>query len=324
MTEKNKFTEDGMILLNKRKGISSFKAINELKRTICAEKIGHAGTLDPMAEGLLIVMVNGATKFSEDLMKKDKEYYVELELGYETDSYDTEGAVTLRYEGEIEISKEKISEIIFGFVGDIEQVPPMYSAIKVNGQKLYELARKGIETERKPRKVKINSIREIEINSENPKKVSFYVGVSSGTYIRTLVKDIGDKTGFYATMTKLVRTKTDKFNLEDAVDIEKIKKENENFDEFKIKKITNFKDIEYIFDYEKIITDYEKYKKLKNGMTVLFKKNKFKNAEKINENKKYKLYLRSGSVENEEFKGIVKVTKKGTDMIYIKRSNYFL
>ena len=164
MTEKNKFIEDGMILLNKRKGISSFKAINELKRAIYAEKIGHAGTLDPMAEGLLIVMVNGATKFSDDLMKKDKEYYVELELGYETDSYDTEGAVTLKYEGEIEISKEKISEIIFGFVGDIEQIPPMYSAIKVNGQKLYELARKGIETERKARKEKINSIREIKIN----------------------------------------------------------------------------------------------------------------------------------------------------------------
>ncbi len=321
MTEKNKFIEDGMILLNKRKGISSFKAINELKRAIYAEKIGHAGTLDPMAEGLLIVMVNGATKFSDDLMKKDKEYYVELELGYETDSYDTEGAVTLKYEGEIEISKEKISEIIFGFVGDIEQIPPMYSAIKVNGQKLYELARKGIETERKARKVKINSIREIKINSENPKKISFYADVSSGTYIRTLVKDIGDKTGFYATMTKLVRTKIDKFSLEDAVDIGKI---NEYFNISKIKDKINLKEVEYIFDYEKVITDYEKYKKLKNGMTVLFKKNKFKDIEKINENKKYKLYLHNKTSKDKEFKGIVKIIKKGTDMIYIKRDKYFL
>ena len=254
-------------------------------------------------------------------MKKDKEYYVELELGYETDSYDTEGAVTLRYEGEIEISKEKISEIIFGFVGDIEQVPPMYSAIKVNGQKLYELARKGIETERKPRKVKINSIREIKINSENPKKISFYADVSSGTYIRTLVKDIGDKTGFYATMTKLVRTKIDKFSLKDALDIEKI---NEGFDAFKIRDIINLKEVKYIFDYEKITTDYEKYKKLKNGMTVLFKKNKFKDIEKINENKKYKLYLHNKTSKDKEFKGIVKIIKKGTDMIYIKRDKYFL
>lgn len=321
MTEKNKFIEDGMILLNKRKGISSFKAINELKRAIHAEKIGHAGTLDPMAEGLLIVMVNGATKFSDDLMKKDKEYYVELELGYETDSYDAEGAVTFKYEGEIEISKEKISETILGFVGDIEQIPPMYSAIKINGQKLYELARKGIETERKARKVKINSIREIKIDSENPKKISFYADVSSGTYIRTLVKDIGDKTGFYATMTKLVRTKIDKFSLEDAVDIGKI---NEYFNISKIKDKINLKEVEYIFDYEKVITDYEKYKKLKNGMTVLFKKNKFKDIEKINENKKYKLYLHNKTSKDKEFKGIVKIIKKGTDMIYIKRDKYFL
>lgn len=320
MIEKNKFTEDGMILLNKRKGISSFKAINELKRAISAEKIGHAGTLDPMAEGLLIVMVNGATKFSDDLMKKDKEYYVELELGYETDSYDTEGTVIRSYDGKIEISKEKISETILGFVGDIEQIPPMYSAIKINGQKLYELARKGIETERKARKVKINSIREIKIDSENPKKISFYADVSSGTYIRTLVKDIGDKTGFYATMTKLVRTKIDKFSLEDAVDIGKI---NEYFNISKIKDKINLKEVEYIFDYEKVITDYEKYKKLKNGMTVLFKKNKFKDIEKINENKKYKLYLHNKTSKDKEFKGIVKVIKKGTDMIYIKRGKYF-
>lgn len=321
MIEKNKFTEDGMILLNKRKGISSFKAINELKRAISAEKIGHAGTLDPMAEGLLIVMVNGATKFSDDLMKKDKEYYVELELGYETDSYDTEGTVIRSYDGKIEISKEKISETILGFVGDIEQIPPMYSAIKINGQKLYELARKGIETERKARKVKINSIREIKIDSENPKKISFYADVSSGTYIRTLVKDIGDKTGFYATMTKLVRTKIDKFSLEDAVDIGKI---NEYFNISKIKDKINLKEVEYIFDYEKVITDYEKYKKLKNGMTVLFKKNKFKDIEKINENKKYKLYLHNKTSKDKEFKGIVKIIKKGTDMIYIKRDKYFL
>ena len=321
MIEKNKFTEDGMILLNKRKGISSFKAINELKRAISAEKIGHAGTLDPMAEGLLIVMVNGATKFSDDLMKKDKEYYVELELGHETDSYDTEGTVIRSYDGKIEISKEKISETILGFVGDIEQIPPMYSAIKINGQKLYELARKGIETERKARKVKINSIREIKIDSENPKKISFYADVSSGTYIRTLVKDIGDKTGFYATMTKLVRTKIDKFSLEDAVDIGKI---NEYFNISKIKDKINLKEVEYIFDYEKVITDYEKYKKLKNGMTVLFKKNKFKDIEKINENKKYKLYLHNKTSKDKEFKGIVKVIKKGTDMIYIKRGKYFL
>ena len=196
MKEENKFVEDGIVLLNKDRGISSFAAINKLKKEINAIKTGHAGTLDPMAEGLLIVMINGATKFSDDLMKKDKEYYVELELGYETDTYDTEGITVSKYNGEIRISEEKAIEVINSFIGEIEQIPPMYSAIKVNGEKLYELARKGIETDRKSRKVKINTISEIKIDEKNPKKISFFTNVSSGTYIRTLVRDIGNKLGF--------------------------------------------------------------------------------------------------------------------------------
>ena len=318
MKENGIFKNDGIVLLNKSKGISSFKAINKLKWIIKSNKVGHAGTLDPIAEGLLIVMVNNATKFSDNLMKRDKEYFVELELGYETATYDTEGEITEKYEGEINISDEKIFEAIRSFTGEIMQMPPMYSAIKINGEKLYELARKGIEVERQARKVQIYSIRDINIEQN---KISFYTEVSSGTYIRTLVKDIGDKTGFYATMTKLVRTKIDKFSLEDAVDIGKI---NEYFNISKIKDKINLKEVEYIFDYEKVITDYEKYKKLKNGMTVLFKKNKFKDIEKINENKKYKLYLHNKTSKDKEFKGIVKIIKKGTDMIYIKRDKYFL
>ena len=142
MKENGIFKNDGIVLLNKSKGISSFKAINKLKWIIKSNKVGHAGTLDPIAEGLLIVMVNNATKFSDNLMKKDKEYFVELELGYETATYDTEGEVTEKYESEINISYEKIFEVINSFIGEIMQVPPMYSAIKINGEKLYELARK--------------------------------------------------------------------------------------------------------------------------------------------------------------------------------------
>ena len=221
MKENGIFKNDGIVLLNKSKGISSFKAINKLKWIIKSNKVGHAGTLDPIAEGLLIVMVNNATKFSDNLMKRDKEYFVELELGYETATYDTEGEVTEKYESEINISDEKIFEVIRSFIGEIMQVPPMYSAIKINGEKLYELARKGIEVERQARKVKIYSIREINIEQN---KISFYTEVSSGTYIRSLVRDIGRKLGVYATMTKLVRTKIDKYSIDESVSLEEIEK----------------------------------------------------------------------------------------------------
>ena len=217
--EKN-FTKDGLILLNKSKGISSFAAINELKRKIKAKKVGHAGTLDPMAEGLMIVMVNDATKFSDDLMKKEKEYYVEMELGYKTDTYDLEGTVIERYEA-------KIIKAVNSFKGKIKQIPPMYSAIKVDGKKLYDLARKGVEVERTERNVEISEVRKIKIvrpnkNSKDNEniKISFYVKVSSGTYIRSLVYDIGEKLGVFATMTRLVRTKIGRFEIEYAIFVE--------------------------------------------------------------------------------------------------------
>ena len=334
MKENGTFKSDGIVLLNKSKGISSFKAINKLKWIIKSNKVGHAGTLDPIAEGLLIVMVNNATKFSDNLMKKDKEYFVELELGYETATYDTEGEVTEKYESEINISDEKIFEVINSFIGEIMQVPPMYSAIKINGEKLYELARKGIEVERQARKVKIYSIR--EINTEQ-NKISFYTEVSSGTYIRSLVKDIGRKLGVYATMTKLVRTKIDKYSMDESVSLEEIEKklvkdisddssynENNVDGNGKIKEIIKFKNIECIFNYEKITLSEEKYKKLKNGMTVLVGFKKFKDIHAVTENKLYCIYVKNEISGKKEFKGIVKVIRKSHDKVYLKREKYFI
>ena len=340
MKENGTFKSDGIVLLNKSKGISSFKAINKLKWIIKSNKVGHAGTLDPIAEGLLIVMVNNATKFSDNLMKKDKEYFVELELGYETATYDTEGEIMEKYESEINISDEKIFEVINSFVGEIMQVPPMYSAIKINGEKLYELARKGIEVERQARKVKIYSIREISIEQN---KISFYTEVSSGTYIRSLVRDIGRKLGVYATMTRLVRTKIDKYSIDESVSLEEIEKKlnvgkeifektpvkdtsddssyNENR---KIEKIIKFKNIECIFNYEKITLSEEKYKKLKNGMTVLVGFKKFKDTYTVGENKLYCVYVKNEISGKKEFKGLVKVTRKSHDKVYLKREKYFI
>ena len=336
MKENSIFKNDGIVLLNKSKGISSFKAINKLKWIIKSNKVGHAGTLDPIAEGLLIVMVNNATKFSDNLMKRDKEYFVELELGYETATYDTEGEITEKYEGEINISDERIFEVINSFTGEIMQIPPMYSAIKINGEKLYELARKGIEVERQARKIKIYSIREINIEQN---KISFYAEVSSGTYIRSLVRDIGRKLGVYATMTRLVRTKIDKYSINESVSLEEIEKKLNNQKEIfeddsdnennvdrngEIEEVIKFKNIECIFNYEKITLSEEKYKKLKNGMTVLVGFKKFKDIYVVAENKLYCVYVKNEISGKKEFKGIVKVKRKSHDKIYLKREKYFI
>ena len=351
------FTKDGIILLNKSKGISSFKAIDELKRKIKAKKAGHAGTLDPMAEGLMVAMINDATKFSGDLMKKDKEYYVEMELGYKTDTYDSEGKVIEEYKSEIELSDSQIIRTIHSFKGRIKQVPPMYSAIKVEGQKLYDLARKGIEIERMPRDVEIMNIYKIKIHrpKENSSKIkiSFYAHVSSGTYIRSLVHDIGEKLKVFATMIKLVRTKIGRLSIEDAVSLEEVqseigklkelveeKRENESFwatksdaaiRAEKIREIVCFVEIEYILDYYGINVSNEKYGKLKNGMTVIDTFKKFENIgkdikrqEHIRENQKFKIYVRNRDTQKREFKGIVKIVSIRGNRIYLKRDKYFL
>ena len=301
--------KDGIILLNKVKGISSFKAINQIKWNIGASKIGHAGTLDPMAEGLMVVMVNSATKFSDDLMKKDKEYYVEMELGYETDTYDAEGKKTRIYDGIIEYDEQNVRDVINSFVGIQDQIPPMYSALKVNGKKMYEMAREGIEIERKPRRVEIYSIRDITIKGQ---MITFYVEVSSGTYIRSLVRDIGEKLSFWATMTKLIRTRIDKHSLENAFLFEEIEK-TENKEELVI-------DIESLFDYEQITLLKNELLKLSNGMTTILELSKYgiSNVGDLT-NKKLKVYS-----SNNEFVGIANILKFDESNMYIKRDKYFV
>ena len=301
--------KDGIILLNKVKGISSFNAINQIKWNIGASKIGHAGTLDPMAEGLMVVMVNSATKFSDDLMKKDKEYYVEMELGYETDTYDAEGKKTKIYDGIIEYDEQNVRDVINSFIGIQDQIPPMYSALKVNGKKMYEMAREGIEIERKPRRVEIYSIRDITIKGQ---MITFYVEVSSGTYIRSLVRDIGEKLSFWATMTKLIRTRIDKHSLENAFLFEEIEK-TENKEELVI-------DIESLFDYEQITLLKNELLKLSNGMTTILELSKYgiSNVGDLT-NKKLKVYS-----SNNEFVGIANILKFDESNMYIKRDKYFV
>ncbi len=329
MKNRNKYLNDGIVLLNKSKGITSFNAINKLKWLLNANKTGHAGTLDPMAEGLLVVMINGATKFSEDLMKKDKEYYVEMELGYETDTYDSEGEIIKKFDKSIDMKPEEIKKTVKSFIGDIEQIPPMFSAIKINGEKLYNLARKGIEVERKKRKVKIYYIHNIEYDKK-ALKMSFIVGVSSGTYIRSLVCDIGEKLGVYATMTRLIRTKISDYNLKDAIKVEDMaefleKNKDKDLSAEEIDRVLKIRDIESLLPYESIFINKDKYKKLKNGITVLMDCLKLKNIKSFRLNGIYKIYTKNNEKNEEKvFSGIVKIVKIADNKIYLKRDKYFL
>jgi len=204
---------NGIIVINKPLGRTSHDMVSFMRRLTKIKRIGHTGTLDPMAEGVLPICIGNATKVADMLTLSDKCYRAELVLGMITDTLDSEGEILS--ECEVNCTEEEIRSAIMSFVGEIEQIPPMYSAIKQNGQKLYELARKGVEVERKPRRVTINSIDIEDIDMENH-IVKISVSCSKGTYIRTLCEDIGIKLRVGAYMNKLTRTKTGQFTIEDA------------------------------------------------------------------------------------------------------------
>lgn len=202
---------NGIVNVYKEKGFTSFDVVAKMRGMFHQKKIGHTGTLDPDAEGVLPVCLGKATKVCDLLTDKDKEYKAVLLLGVETDTQDVSGEIL--HQSEVHVSDEQVKETVLSFVGKYEQVPPMYSALKVNGQKLCDLARKGITVERKARPV---TIHHIEITSINLPEVEMIVSCSKGTYIRTLCDDIGKKLGCYGCMKSLLRTKVDKFELAHA------------------------------------------------------------------------------------------------------------
>lgn len=210
----------GIICLNKPEGITSFLALKKTKRALGEKKAGHCGTLDPMATGVLPVMVGGATRFLPYLPVTPKKYVAELEFGYRTDTLDRTGEITERTG--IIPEREDVLSTLDNFRGEIMQVPPMYSAIKKNGVRMYDLARRGIEVEREARPATIYSLELMD--SENGKPGSYVLSVtcSSGTYVRTLIDDIGLSLGAGATMTALERTAVGRFRIEDSVGIEEL------------------------------------------------------------------------------------------------------
>jgi len=210
---------DGIINVLKPPGMTSHDVVSFIRKCTGIKKVGHTGTLDPGAAGVLPVCIGKATKVSELLMNDDKGYRAEIQLGITTDTQDGYGNVLS--ERKVHVNEADIIKTVNTFIGPIQQVPPMYSAIKINGQKLYELARKGMEVKREPRHITIHSINIIDINLER-NTLLIDVRCSKGTYIRTLCCDIGEKLGCGAHMSFLLRTKSGIFTLDKSVTVETI------------------------------------------------------------------------------------------------------
>ncbi len=205
---------DGVLNINKPKSMTSFDVVAKVRKALNIRKVGHTGTLDPMATGVLVVCVGRATKIIDYIQSDKKTYLTEITLGLKTDTEDIWGEVLDT--SNKKITEEEFENAILSFIGDIYQVPPMYSALKVNGKKLYELAREGKTVDRKQRLITIHNIDIVDINNS---KAVFYVTCSKGTYIRTLCSDIGEKLGTYAVMSALERTENGKFHISNSIDI---------------------------------------------------------------------------------------------------------
>jgi tRNA pseudouridine55 synthase len=210
MSKSRKRDIRGILLLDKPKNISSNEALQQAKRLFSAKKAGHTGSLDPLASGLLVICFGAATKITSYLLDASKEYIVRAKLGEKTETGDAEGDVIQTRPVE-NLTESRVESVVDQFRGEIEQVPPMYSALKHNGERLYSLARKGVEVERKPRKVTIYDLKVLEVEKDT---VLMTVHCSKGTYIRTLVEDIGESLGCGAYTLDLKRVAVGPFSSE--------------------------------------------------------------------------------------------------------------
>ena len=209
---------NGILVVNKSKGVTSRDVVNSACKILNTKKIGHTGTLDPIATGVLVLCIGKATKLVEILTNDDKEYIATVKLGILTDTLDMDGKILK--EEKVYVTKEKLINALNSFVGTYEQEVPIYSAVKIDGKKLYEYARSGKKVNLPKRNIKIKNIELLELNYEEYK---FKVSVSKGTYIRSLIKDINEKLGIIGSMSDLKRTRQGKFNINDSYDLEKIK-----------------------------------------------------------------------------------------------------
>ena len=274
----------GIINVYKEAGYTSFDVVARLRGILKIKKIGHTGTLDPDATGVLPVCVGKATKLCDMLTDKDKVYECVMMLGVETDTYDLSGRVLSR--NSVTASEEEIVNVINSFVGDIMQVPPMYSALKVNGKKLYELAREGKEVERKPRPVTIFSIDILNISLP---EVSIRIHCSKGTYIRSLCHDVGEVLGCGCAMKSLVRTRVSMFDIADARTLDEIERivKAGNLDGIMLKVDQAFEGMETVF----VIPTEDAIKHAVNGVPIPATDVFAESISGFEDGRRYRIYL---------------------------------
>lgn len=250
---------DGVIIINKQKNFTSHDVVNVIRKKLNIKKVGHTGTLDPNATGVLPILVGKATKISKYLIEHDKTYIATIKLGEKTDTGDNEGQVIEEKLVPTDLKKEDINNVLQSFLGKQKQVPPMYSAIKINGKKLYEYAREGKEVKLEAREIEIYKIQLLEYKNS---KIKFEVECSKGTYIRTLCEEIAKKLGTVGYMEKLQRTKVNNFKIGDSVLLDDITLENVEEDLIKIEEVFKEKD--------KIELDNKKLELFLNGVKLTY------------------------------------------------------
>ncbi len=286
---------NGIININKPLGMTSHDVVGRLRRILGIKKIGHTGTLDPDASGVLPMCIGRATKTADMLTAQNKQYIAEVTLGSATTTLDASGEVTET--SEVNVDESDIQSVVTEFVGNIMQIPPMYSAIKIDGKRLYELARDGVEVERKPRPVTIEKIEILSIDLEN-KKFSMKVDCSKGTYIRTLCDDIGRRLGCLAHMSALIRTRSGRFCIDDAYTLDEVEKMAENGN------MSFLVPIDKVFEeLPKLILSSRRARLMCNGVQI--------SAQGIIDGEIYRVYDESGSflTISEAESGLLKILK---------------
>lgn len=285
----------GFVFLNKGEDMTSFFAASRLRRVFSTKKVGHTGTLDPMATGVLPVAVGGATRFIDFIPDSDKSYRARLLLGKTTDTLDITGQVLT--ENEVNVKRGDIEKILPQFTGEIFQVPPMYSAIKKDGVRLYDLARQGIEVEREQRRITIYSLELTPYEGENEYEIE--VSCSKGTYIRTLIDDIGKALGCGAVMTKLCRTRANGVDISECLTLEELQSLCESGEAQ-----SSLHGVDSILPYEKITVTDNQAKRFSNGGELDTERLKITPVEGI-----YKVYSRAG-----DFLGLGEITPEKTQL----------
>lgn len=306
---------NGILNVYKEKGMTSFDVVAILRRITKIRRIGHTGTLDPDATGVLPICIGKATKVVDLLTNKEKSYRATFQLGFQTDTQDISGNVIQSYKDVISISDRDVQQALLSFLGDYMQVPPMYSAIKKDGKRLYELARQGIEVEREARPVRI-----LHIDNFLPMgnySYRFDVTCSKGTYIRTLIHDLGELLGYGACMTDLERVKVGRFDLADAFTLSEIEEMMENN---QIE--SNLHSIDSLFDeYPKLVvsSEYDAYIHNGNKLPTEFVHTYISiKGNDLTLNKRYRLYD-----SNEHFVGLYVIDEQNdTPILRVEKMFY--